>query len=67
MLPHCKWIYGQDCDGNIIIGCKRKTIEQWTEWFAGTETYSTPRNTEEFKRIQACFEATKAFLTFMKS
>ena len=67
MMPHCKWIYGQDCYGNIIIGCKRKKINEWEEWFAGTEEFSTKRGTEEFKKIQACFEATKAYLKFMNN
>ena len=66
MMPHCKWIYGQDCEGNIIIGCKRMKIEEWEEWFAGTEEFETRRDTEAFKKIQACFEATKAFIQFMK-
>lgn len=66
MMPHCKWVYGQDTDGNIIIGCERKTIEEWEEWFAGDEEFSTPRNTPEFRKIQACFEATKTFVNFMK-
>jgi uncharacterized protein YjbI with pentapeptide repeats len=66
MIPHCKWVYGQDCDGKIIIGCKRKTIQEWEEWFAGTEEFDSKRGSEDFKKIQACFEATKTFMNFMK-
>ena len=65
MMPHCKWIYGQNTKGEI--GCKTKTVEEWTEWFDGQEEYDTKRGTEEFKKIQACFEATKAFIKFMNN
>jgi len=66
MLPHCKWSYGQDCEGNIIIGCKRKTVEEWELWFESNEEFDTKRDTEEFKKIQACFEATKSYINFLK-
>jgi len=66
MIPNCRWIYGQDCDGNIIIGCKRMKVEEWEKWFDGKEEFQTKRGTEEFKKIQACFESTKAYINFMK-
>ena len=66
MMPHCKWYYGQDCEGNIIIGCKRMKMEEWDAWFAGTEEFETKRGSEAFKKIQACFEATKAYVKFLK-
>jgi uncharacterized protein YjbI with pentapeptide repeats len=65
MMPHCKWIYGQDCDGKIIIGCKTMSVREWTKWFQGKEEFETRRGTEEFNKIQACFEATKAYIKFM--
>ena len=67
MMPNCKWVYGQDCEGRIIIGCKKKTLEEWDVWFSGTEEFDTKRGTEDFKKIQACFEATKAYIKFLKS
>ncbi len=40
-------------DNSIIIGCQTKTREQWDAWFAGDEEFETPRNSEEFKLIEA--------------
>jgi hypothetical protein len=61
----CKWSHS--FKGNEIqIGCKEKTIEQWDSFFASNEVYSTERNTEDFKQIQAVYEAYKAYLTFLK-
>jgi hypothetical protein len=61
---HCKWSF--TIVGNKIqIGCKDKTIEEWDLFFNSEEEYSTKRNTEEFKQIQACYEACKAYLTFL--
>lgn len=60
-----KW--GIAIKGDLLrIGCKEKTFEEWEKWFSGTEEYSTERNTEDFKRIQASFLAYKAYYEFMK-
>jgi hypothetical protein len=60
----CKWDHS--IKGNKIqIGCKEKTIEQWDSFFESDEIYSTERNTEDFKQIQAVYEAYKAYLTFL--
>ena len=61
ILPtFCKWSYG--IKGNlIVIGCKQKTIEQWDVWFDSEEEYSTSRNTDDFKQIQAVYNALKAY------
>jgi hypothetical protein len=60
----CKWDHS--IIGNRIqIGCKSKTIEEWDSFFASDEIYSTVRNTEDFKQIQAVYEAYKAYLTFL--
>jgi hypothetical protein len=45
----------------VSIGCKTGTIQEWDDWFAGSEEYETPRGTEEFDLIQANYEAIKAF------
>ena len=63
---HCKWSHAIIRD-KIKIGCKENTIEGWDLFFASDEVYSTQRGTEEFKQIQAVYEAYKAYLTFLKS
>ena len=56
----CKWNFG--IKGNlIVIGCKEKTIEQWDLWFDSEEEYSTSRDTEDFKQIQAIYNALKSY------
>jgi len=60
----CKWDHSIIGD-KIQIGCKVKTIEEWDSFFASDEVYSTERNTEDFKQIQAVYEAYKAYLTFL--
>ena len=61
ILPiYCRWSYG--IKGNlIVIGCKEKTIEQWDLWFDSEEEYSTRRDTEYFKQIQAVYNALKSY------
>ena len=61
ILPiFCKWSYG--IKGNIIIiGCKQKTIEEWDIWFNSNDEYSTSRGTEEFKQIEAIYNALKSY------
>ena len=61
ILPiFCKWSYGIKGD-LIIIGCKEKTIEQWDLWFDSEEEYSTSRGTDEFKQIEAIYNALKSY------
>ena len=45
----------------IVIGCKEKTIEQWDLWFDSEDEYSTSRDTEDFKQIQAIYNALKSY------
>jgi hypothetical protein len=62
-LPiYCNWAITYTLDGQIRIGCKSKTIAEWDDWFAGTDTFETARGTEEFDRIRANFEAVKRYL-----
>ena len=65
-LPmHCKWTHGIT-NGNLIhIGCVKKTIEEWDIFFASDKVIHTKRNTNEFKQIQAVYEAYKSYLTFL--
>jgi hypothetical protein len=60
----CKWNYSIIGD-KIQIGCKGKTIEKWDLFFASDDVYSTKRNTDDFKQIQAVFEACKAYYKFL--
>jgi hypothetical protein len=65
-LPmYCKWSHGIT-NGNLIhIGCEKKTIVEWDLFFNSDEKLSTERCTQEFKQIQAVFEAYKAYLNFL--
>ena len=61
ILPiFCKWSYGIKGD-LIIIGCKQKTIEEWDIWFNSNDEHSTSRGTEEFKQIEAIYNALKYY------
>jgi hypothetical protein len=65
ILPmFCKWSHGIKGD-KIKIGCKEKTILEWDLFFNSNETYSTERNTQDFKQIQAIYLAYKAYLTHL--
>ena len=65
-LPmYCKWSHGIT-NGNLInIGCEKRTIDEWDKFFNSDEKLSTERGTEQFKQIQAVYEAYKAYLTFL--
>jgi hypothetical protein len=65
-LPmYCKWSHGVT-NGNLIqIGCEKRTIGEWDLFFNSDEKLSTERGTQEFKKIQAVFEAYKAYLNFL--
>lgn len=57
----CKWSFS--IKGDLIqIGCKEKTIKDWDVFFASKEIYTTHRDTEEFKQIEAIYLACKAYL-----
>ena len=60
---YCKW---RVClvNDQIKIGCKTKSVKDWDLFFASDEEYDTPRDTQDFKRIQACYLAYKAYLIF---
>jgi hypothetical protein len=64
-LPiYCKWSHSIIAD-KIKIGCKTKTIKDWDSFFISNKVYSTERNTDDFKQIQAVYEAYKAYLNFL--
>ena len=57
----CKWNFSILGD-KIQIGCEKRTIENWDLFFASDEKLSTERNTQDFKQIQAVYNACKAYL-----
>ena len=65
-LPiYSKWDFSIEND-NLNIGCKTKTFSEWKKWFEESEEeFSTERNTEDFKRIQAMFYAYEAYYNFL--
>ena len=65
-LPiYSKWDFS--IENEILnIGCKTKTFSEWKEWFEESEEeFSTERNTEDFKRLQAMFYAYEAYYNFL--
>jgi len=55
--------YNLTIDKNKLkIGCKTKTLLQWTRWFEGVEEFDTPRGTEEFEQIERAFNTIKNLL-----
>ena len=59
---HCKWSHGIT-EGQIHIGCKRMSIDEWDEFFASDKEFDTKRGTSDFKQIQAVYNAYRAYLT----
>jgi hypothetical protein len=67
MPMYCKWKHGIT-NGNLIhIGCEKRTIEEWDVFFASDKVLSTERNTDEFRQIEAVYNAYKAYLTTLNS
>ena len=62
---YCKWSHGITQENLIHIGCEKRTIEEWDLFFASDEELSTKRGIQEFKQIQAVYEAYKAYLTIL--
>ena len=61
MPMYCKWSVGIQ-DNKVFIGCKAKTIKEWDVFFyESKKEYDTPRESEDFKRILASYEAVKAY------
>jgi hypothetical protein len=46
----------------IHIGCEKRSIEDWDKFFASDEVITTQRNTDEFKQIEAVYNAYKAYI-----
>jgi len=62
---YCKWTHGITDNNLIHIGCEKRTIEEWDEFFASDKTLTTKRGTQEFKQIHAVYEAYKAYLIIL--
>lgn len=58
----CRWLTGI-IDNKIRIGCEVKSIEEWEAFLNSDEVIETPRNTPEFKQIEAMIRAYIAYLT----
>ena len=65
-LPiYSNWDFSIEND-SLNIGCKTKTFSEWKKWFEESEEeFSTERNTEDFKRIQAMFYAYEVYYNFL--
>ena len=64
-LPmYSKWVFSFKND-NLSIGCKTKTIEGWDKFFKSNEEFETPRDTQEFRQIQAMYLAHKTYYEFL--
>jgi len=61
----CKWTHGIT-ENKIHIGCEKRSVKDWDLFFESNEELTTNRGTNEFKQIQAVFEAYKAYLNFLK-
>jgi hypothetical protein len=62
---YCKWSHGITDNKFIHIGCKSKSIEELDLFFKSNEVYTTPRDTDEFKKIQAVYLAYKSYLNHL--
>ena len=62
---YCKWSHGMT-DGLVHIGCEKRSVEEWEDFFASDDVIQTQRNTDEFKQIHAIFNAYKAYLETFK-
>jgi hypothetical protein len=60
---YCKWNVSVINQEIIKIGCKKKTIKEWVEWFENSnEIFETKRDSDDFKKIRAMFYAHKAYI-----
>ena len=57
----CKWSHGIT-DKMIHIGCEKRSIEDWEKFFASNDVITTERNTDEFKQIEAVYNAYKSYI-----
>jgi len=68
-LPiYCQWPVTHTVAPDLLvhIGCKSKSVVDWDAWFAGSDEYDTPRDSDDFKRIRANYLAMRAYLVAME-
>lgn len=53
-------------NAKIRVGCESNTPEGWEKWLSTSEIFETPRNTPEFKRIEASIRAAIAYARVMQ-
>ena len=67
-LPiYCKWSHGITDYNLIHIGCEKRNIQDWDDFFNSDKELETKRGTKEFKQIQAVYESYKAYLNFLNN
>jgi len=59
-----KWMFSFKND-RLSIGCKTNTIKGWDKFFKSNEEFETPRDTQEFRQIQAMYLAHKTYYEFL--
>lgn len=47
----CKWDI-TITDNHIKVGCEMKTFQEWLDWLDSDEEFETPRDSDEFKKIE---------------
>ena len=68
-LPiYCRWYVTHTVSPDLLvhIGCKSKSVVDWDAWFAGSDEYDTPRDSDDFKLIRANYLAVRAYLVAME-
>ena len=68
-LPiYCQWPVTHTVAPDLLvhIGCKSKSVVDWDAWFAGSDEYDTPRDSDDFRRIRASYLAVRAYLVAME-
>ena len=58
---HCKWSHGIT-DGQIHIGCEKRSLEEWKKFIESNEVIQTPRDSDEFNQIVRVIKAYIAYL-----
>jgi hypothetical protein len=69
VVNSCKWSIGYNIfnKGNeLFIGCKKKSIKDWDEWFDSNQEYETDRGTIEFKGIYETYKYVKIMVELEK-
>lgn len=59
----CKWSCSyRKGTREIKIGCIRKKIKEWEEWFVGSEEFETKRSDHQFDLIEKAFKMGRALI-----